>query len=146
MKHAAWICLLSTVCLVSAASAQSQHVAHFKSVVGKVSVMRDGGPFLAEAGTLLHVADRLVSAPGASAGIAFKDGTTLTLGPATELLVRDFVFEPREARYAFSVYLAKGAAVYSSGKIGKLAPEAVKVDSPQATVGVRGTSFIIQAD
>lgn len=146
MKHAAWVCLFATACFAQQADAQGEHVAHFKSVVGKVSVMRADGPIVAQAGTLLHVADRLISAPGASAGIAFKDGTLLTLGPATELLVRDFVFEPREARYAFSVYLAKGSAIYSSGKIGKLAPESVNVNTPMATVGVRGTSFIIQAE
>ena len=73
-------------------------------------------------------------------------GTRLTLGPGSELLVRDYVFEPRQARYAFSVHLAKGQAIYSSGKIGKLAPGSVKVSSPMATVGVRGTTFIIQAE
>lgn len=146
MKHAIWVCLIAATCLASAAHAQSGPVAHFKNVVGLVSVVRDSGSIVAESGTPLQVADRLVSAPGASAGIAFKDGTLLTLGPATELLVRDYVFEPREARYAFSVYLAKGTAVYSSGKIGKLAPQSVKVNSPLATVGVRGTSFIIHAE
>jgi len=145
MKHAAWLCLIAVAFFVPA-YADGDHVALFKNVSGKVSVVRDSGSVDAAVGSTLFVADRLVSAPGASAGIVFKDGTLLTLGPGAELLVRDYVFEPKDARYAFSVYLAKGSAVYSSGKIGKLAPESVKVNSPLATVGVRGTRFIINAE
>lgn len=75
-----------------------------------------------------------------------RDGTSLTLGPSTEVDLRDYAFEPRDAKYAFSLYLSRGSVIYSSGQIGRLAPEAVKVDSPTASVGVRGTRFIIQAD
>ena len=49
-------------------------------------------------------------------------------------------------KYAFSLYLDKGPAIYESGKIGKLAPEVVKVETPKATVGVRGTRFLIETD
>jgi hypothetical protein len=146
MKHAAWVCLIAAAAFFAPAYADGDHVALFKNVSGKVSVVRDSGTVDAAVGSTLFVADRLVSSPGASAGIVFKDGTLLTLGPGAELLVRDYVFEPKDARYAFSVYLAKGSAVYSSGKIGKLAPESVKVNSPLATVGVRGTRFIINAE
>lgn len=146
MKYAAWACLMAAASFSVPACAEGDHVAIFKNVVGKVSIVRDSQSIDAQAGSPLLVADRLVAATGASAGIVFKDGTLLTLGPLADLKVRDYVFEPRESRYAFSVYLAKGSAVYSSGKIGKLAPESVKVDSPVATVGVRGTRFIINAE
>ena len=125
--------------LAAAAQAEPDPVALVKNVTASVGIVRDGVRLDARAGTPLFVSDRLVSAPFASAGIVFHDGTRLTLGPSSELLVRDYVFDPAASRYAFSVYLAKGAAVYASGRIGKLAPEAVKVDSPLATVGVRGS-------
>jgi hypothetical protein len=44
------------------------------------------------------------------------------------------------------MYLKKGSAVYNSGKIGKLSPESVKLSTPRATVGVRGTRFIIKVE
>ncbi len=142
--------LAAALVLAAAPSTQAAdgagHVALMKNVTGHVDVVRDAGRVAASAGTPLFVSDRLVSAPGASAGIVFKDGTLLTLGPSTELLVRDVVFEPRDARYAFSVYLARGTAVYASGRIGKIAPDAVKVDSPMATVGVRGTRFVVRVE
>lgn len=132
---------------MGAACAQADaEVALLKNVSGSVRILRDKGMLDAAVGTPLRVSDRLASGPGASAGIAFKDGTLLTLGPSTELQIRDYVFRPQESRYAFAAHLEKGSAIYSSGQIGKLAPEAVKVSSPTATVGVRGTRFLITAD
>lgn len=137
--------LAALALLANPARADDPHVALLKNVTGSISVQRAGSTLAAVSGMVLLVSDRLVSAAGASAGIVFKDGTLLTLGPAAELHVRDYVFKPKEATYAFDVFLARGSAVYSSGKIGKVAPEAVKVGTPTATVGVRGTRFIVEA-
>lgn len=136
---------ISLACLVGAVDARDDHVGLFKNVTGKVQIERNGTLIAAAAGTTLFVSDRLLSASDASAGIVFKDGTLLTLGGVSDIQVRNYVFEPAEANYAFAVYLAKGTAIYSSGKIGKLAPESVKVGTPTSTVGVRGTRFIIEA-
>lgn len=134
------------VCFAGSAVAGGDAVAIVKNVSGRIVVQRDGGDLTAAAGTPLFVADQIRSASGASAGIVFKDGTLLTLGPATQVQVRDYVFEPQAARYAFGLYLDHGSAIYASGKIGKMAPDSVRLDSPTATVGVRGTRFIIRAE
>ncbi|MCW5623947.1 MAG: FecR domain-containing protein [Burkholderiales bacterium] len=132
--------------LATSVSAAEEHVAIFKNVSGAVNVMRGDTQIKATGGMPLHRSDTVRSAADASGGIAFKDGTLLTLGPSTELSIRDYVFEPKASQYAFSVYLARGSAIYSSGKIGKLAPDAVRVDTPRAAVGVRGTRFIVHAE
>lgn len=126
--------------------AAGDHAALVKSVTGMVKVTRQHQSFDANAGTTLRVSDRIVTAPGASAAIVFRDGTLLTLGSGADILVRDYVFAPKDDKFAFSVYLAKGSAIYESGKIGKLSPESVKFDTPKATVGVRGTRFLIEAN
>ncbi len=126
--------------------ADVEHVAIVKTVEGKLEILRDGSSSAAASGDQLFVSDQLRSAVGATAGIVFKDGTLLTVGPSTDIKLRDYAYEPKESKYAFSLYLDKGSAIYSSGQIGKLAPQAVKVDSPTASVGVRGTRFIITAD
>ncbi len=133
-------------CLANPAFGKDEHVAIFKNVSGGMKIVRNDQTLDAAAGTTLLMSDKVISAPEASAGIVFKDGTLLTVGSSTEILIRDYVFEPKESRYAFSLYLAKGTAIYSSGKIGKLSPESVKVNTPTATVGVRGTRFIVNAE
>jgi hypothetical protein len=138
--------LIWLVCLAAPALAAVDHVALIKSVSGSVKVARAGAVLDVASDTTLQVDDRVIAAPQATAAIVFKDGTLLTLGGGADILVRDYMFESKEGKYAFSLYMAKGSAIYESGKIGKLSPESVKIETPTATVGVRGTRFLIEAD
>lgn len=126
--------------------AVDDHAALIKSVAGVVKVSRQQQSFDAISGTTLQVSDRIITAPGATAAIVFRDGTLLTLGAGADILLRDYVFAPKDDKFAFSVYLAKGSAIYESGKIGKLSPQSVTVATPKATVGVRGTRFLIEVN
>ena len=42
--------------------------------------------------------------------------------------------------------LAKGVASFVSGKMTKLSPEAVVLETPQSVIGVRGTTYNIKVD
>ncbi len=144
-----YLCLLTfawLTCLALPALGSEAHVALVKSVHGAVTVTRQHKTFAVTTGATLRISDRVVTAPGASAGIVFRDGTLLSLGSGADIRVRDYVFEPKNGKFAFSLYLARGSAIYESGKIGKLSPQSVKVQTPKATVGVRGTRFLIEAD
>ena len=144
-----WLCLpvlALFACMGTSVSAGEDHAALLKSADGDVRITRLDQTFPAVAGGHLRVSDRLTTAAGASAALVFRDGTLLTLGPGADILLQDYVFEPEDREFAFSVYLARGSAIYESGKIGKVAPESVRVDTPRATVGVRGTRFLIEAE
>ena len=134
------------VCLSGPAMAAANYVALVRSVSGSVKVTRDGTTLDVASNTKLEISDHVIAARGATAAIVFKDGTLLTLGGGADILVRDYVFEPDAGHYAFSVYMAKGSAIYESGRIGKSAPQSVKIETPTATVGVRGTRFLIEAN
>jgi hypothetical protein len=118
-------------------------VAMVKNVSGAPRVVHDGGAQPASPGMKLYAADKIVAGPGATIGIIFNDGTTLSAGPSTELDLREYVFDPANSRFAFSMFLKKGTLVYSSGKLGKLAPAAVKLDTPRSSIGVRGTRLVL---
>lgn len=145
-KYLQLLAFVSLTCLVMPAIATDSHVALIKSVSGDVKITRHDKTFEAVSGGTLEVSDRVVTAPNAQAAVVFRDGTLLTLGSGADILVRDYVFEPKSDKFAFSLYLAKGSAIYESGKIGKLSPQSVKVQTPKATVGVRGTRFLIEAN
>jgi hypothetical protein len=146
MKNFKGLLLLSSVLALSTAYADENHVALIKNVTGTVTVIRAGARLPATPGFELNKSDEIVSDAGATGGVVFRDGTLLTVGSGSDLLIKDYVFQPEEAKYAFAVYLSKGSAVYSSGKIGKLAPESVSVATPKAVIGVRGTRFIVNAE
>ena len=72
---------------VGSAHANGDHVATFKNVSGDIGIARNGTTLDAVSGSTLFVSDRIVSGAGSSAGIVFKDGTQLTLGPSTDIQV-----------------------------------------------------------
>ncbi|MDX8378982.1 MAG: FecR family protein [Gallionella sp.] len=146
MKYMMAIVLTGIFGFAPIASAQDEHVALFKNVSGDVKIIRNQSEIIPVPGTQLMRLDRVVTGVNSSSGITFKDGTLLTLGASSDIKISRYLFQPQEAQYDFSLYLKKGSAVYSSGKLGKLAPEAVNFNTPRATVGVRGTRFIINAD
>ncbi len=122
------------------------HAAMLKSKSGQVSILRQDQRYTAQVGMLLLSGDTVVSSYTGYAGIMFTDGTVITLGPKTSFRINTYVFSPETGNYDFFFYLDKGSAVYHSGKIGKLSPESVKLATPKATVGIRGTRFIIKVD
>lgn len=149
MKRMIYSTLLAvggSIGFIGSAAASGDHVATLKNVTGNIGIARNGNKLDAVSGSTLLVSDRIVSGSDSSAGVVFKDGTQLTVGPSTDIQLRNYAFEPKQAKYDFFIFLARGAAVYSSGMIAKLSPESVKVGTPTATVGVRGTRFIIEAD
>lgn len=129
----------------TAAAAAADSIGLVKSVSGTVALHRGADQVALQAGQSLLATDRLVSGPDGVAAIMFRDGTRLTVGASTDLQLRRYAFEPKADDYAFDLYLAKGRAIYASGKIGKLSPQSVRLDTPTATVGVRGTRLILEA-
>ncbi|MBB6187633.1 FecR family protein [Rhodanobacter sp. MP7CTX1] len=145
-RHLCLLVLVCLACLTVLAHADEDHVALVKSITGDVKITRLHDTFGATGGATLRISDRVVTAAGASAAIVFRDGTLLTLGSGSDIQVRDYVFAPKDDKFAFSLYLTKGSAIYESGKIGKLSPQSVKIETPKATVGVRGTRFLIETN
>jgi hypothetical protein len=139
---------IALVCCAAGSSFgdETPFIAIVKSVSGEVTVTRQDEPIMAEAGMQLRQNDVIVSGSESTAGITFVDGTLLSIGPSSHVDLQQYLFEPIEQNYDFSLYLKKGRAVYSSGKIGKLAPEKIKVNTPRATLGIRGTRFIVRVD
>lgn len=145
--HRRLLLVMGLLSLAAAASAQpaADGVVIVKSISGAVKVHRQAGVLDVAPGMTLQVTDRVTTGADASAAFVFRDGTLLTLGSNADVQLRAYVFEPKDAQYGFSIYLAKGSAIYSSGKIGKMAPQSVRVETPTGAVGVRGTRFIIEA-
>lgn len=90
--------------------------------------------------------DTIRTGKNSSVGLIFKDDTVVALGANSELVVEDFIFNPAEEDLSFIARLIKGSFSFVTGQIGKLAPKKVKVQTPNATLGVRGTKFLVKVD
>jgi hypothetical protein len=92
----------------------------------------------------LQVGDTLSTGPDGSLGAIFRDNSTLSLGPDSSLVIRNFEFVPEQGKIGFLIRITRGSLAYLSGLIGKLSPESARFETPMATIGIRGTRFAVQ--
>jgi hypothetical protein len=119
-------------------------IAIVKKTTGKVLVKRNKTEISIKAGSSLMVGDIVMTKSKSSAGITFDDGSRLSLGEKAIVVIREFKVKPSTKEYDVDLDLKKGKAIFSSGKIGKLAPEALKFRIPEGIIGIRGTRFAVE--
>ena len=116
-----------------------------KIASGSVFIVRAGATIPAQPGQAVFEADTLRTGADGRLGLTLKDDTRLSLGPSSEIRLDRFAYAPAEGRLGFVLNVVRGVAAYVSGRIAKLAPDAVRLESPAAIVGVRGTTVVIRA-
>jgi hypothetical protein len=79
-------------------------------------------------------------------GITLKDDTRLSLGPSSEVRLDRFLFVPAEGRLGLVLNVVRGVMAYVSGRIAKLAPDSIRLGTPAAVVGVRGTTLALRVE
>ena len=81
------------------------------------------------------------------AGITFEDKTKVDLTENSKLVIDEFVYDPNSKKGGkLAINVALGTARYASGQIAKNNPQAVAVNTPTATIAVRGTDFTATVD
>lgn len=115
-----------------------------ESVTGEVTVTVSGRSFLLQPGQVLDNGFVLTSQQGASALIRFDDGQVIVLAAASVFKLDNYRFSPsKPTENRSEVELVRGAMRFVSGLLGKQTPEAVKIKTQTATIGIRGTDFMI---
>ena len=121
-------------------------VGRIKVSRGAVHLDRGGQPLPAPVGTEVRLADVVVTGADGSVGIVFLDASLLSAGPRTSLAIDRFAFDSTTNQGRFDTSLKKGTLAVVSGKIAKQSPGAMRVTTPAAILGVRGTELVIRAD
>ena len=134
------------VCLTFSAWGGEAIVGSLKTVVGGAVVRRGSETIPAHEGMHLLANDILQTAGDGRLGAILQDGTSIGLGPNTELKIDQFVYEPVEGKLALLLRLTRGAIAYFSGRIAKLAPGSVTVETPVGVVGLRGTHMAVSIE
>jgi hypothetical protein len=76
------------------------------------------------------------------AEIKFSDGAKVTLKPNTSVKIENFTFQEGEpAKDSFVYGLLKGGLRAVTGLVGKRNPDAYRLGTATATIGIRGTTF-----
>lgn len=139
-------CLL--FCVLSAASMlalAADPAGTIKISKGAVTIDRASEKLAAPVGTRVFASDRIVTGPDGSVGITLQDNTLLSAGPNSTVDLNKFAFNSTTHAGSIDATVRKGTLSVISGKIAKANPDAVSFTAPGMTLGVRGTSFVIDA-
>jgi len=74
-------------------------------------------------------------------GITFEDNTKVQVNENSKLVIDDFVYDPKSKGGKLGAKIALGTVRYASGQIAKTTPQNVALNTPTATISVRGTDF-----
>lgn len=135
--------------LVSGGAVHAQDgeaIGYVKTVEGEAFVLRGSERTAAEPGTAVYRSDVLETGADGSLGLTLKDSTRLSMGPSTELTLSRFDFVPSENQLGFVARITRGTLLYVSGVIAKLSADTVSVETPVATIAVRGTRFVVRVE
>jgi hypothetical protein len=138
-------CLAFFLFMAAPAVAQDDGVALVKVLEGSAFTIQGDDKQVLSVGSAIRREDVVETASG-TVGLTFKDGSRISIGPNSRIEFKKFEFSSKEGKFAFFISIIRGTMLYISGIIAKLSPEAVKIETPVATVVVRGTRFLAKVE
>ena len=122
----------------------AKDIAFVQKVKGEVTAKDDKKTIIVKQSDWLS--EKMLITTGDKSGITmiFKDNSVLVLGSNSILILEKYIFAMKEKIYKFELTLNKGTVSFESGKIGELSPKNFIFKTPEATVGIRGTKFMIK--
>ena len=78
--------------------------------------------------------------------IEFVDDTRVDVTQHSKLIIDEFVYDPNAKTGKLSLKASLGTVRYASGQIAKNSRQDVLIQTPTATIGVRGTDFAMTID
>jgi hypothetical protein len=125
-------------------AAASPPIAQVKTVAGQVVIERSAQRLPAKVGDPLFEQDVVETGPDGAIGITFIDNTVFSTGPNSQLALDEFQFDSNNFRGSMLADMRQGTLAVVSGDITRSAPGAMKIKTPTAVLGVRGTTFAVQ--
>jgi hypothetical protein len=139
------VAFLVASCLLG--QAQAEPVGQVINLSGPLfAVKGDGVKRVISVGSAVDTGDTLVTEAKTYARVRFADASEVTLRPESRLTVEGFTFKQNEPAKDNAVFkLFKGAMRTVTGLVGKRGnQDAYKLNTPTATIGIRGTQFIVE--
>lgn len=92
-------------------------------------------------GLPLREGDRLTTSEGSAAIVKLQDGTRMTLRPNSEMVMQQYQYKEGAPENSMLLHLVRGGFRAITGLISKNSPNAARVQTSTATIGIRGTDF-----
>ena len=126
----------------------------FSTEIGEISELRGNGEitrvnstdsFTAEVDSDIFSFDDVRTGNGRLA-IEFLDSSIVKLTEHSKLIIDEYIFDPDPSKSKMALNMASGTARFISGAFGKIDKENITINTPTATIGIRGTDFTTTVD
>lgn len=136
------VLLVALAMVSSLAYAQAGRVV---MAVGDVAALRGSDRVRLVSGASVNAGDTVVTGAQSHAQIRFSDDALVALKPDTEFRIEQFVYNGRDDGNERAVFrLVRGGFRTVSGQVGKVDHDRYSVVTTQATIGIRGTHYMLQ--
>ena len=129
--------------MASTASAQQEFgspIGTVETTDGEVMVVHaDGTREQLSLGDPVYQGDTLETADNGTIGVVLSDETTFSMGGNGTMVLDEMVFDPASQSGSINVSVVEGVFTFVSGQIAKTDPDAMTLETPVATIGIRGT-------
>jgi len=129
-----------------AVALQPDAIGQIQTLKGTATILRNGATVAAGVSVPVYRGDTVRTDKSGSVGIVLTDDSSFSLGPNSEIVLKDYLFNPKEGKFAMITRMAKGTFAYLSGMIAKLSPNSIRLEIPDATIAVRGTRLLIKIE
>src|SRR6185312_2548739 len=124
--------------------AASQVIGHVTKLAGSATVIRNGVSIILNMGDNVEKNDVVQSGSNSTVGITFIDGTVFGLSSNARMVLNEMVYDPNGSNNSSLISLVAGTISFVAGETAKHGD--MKIDTPVATMGIRGTAVLVQID
>ncbi|MEP7181648.1 MAG: FecR family protein [Betaproteobacteria bacterium] len=136
--------LLLMLAWLAAAPAAAQVAGRIVLAVGDVAAVRGAERVRLAAGANVGVGDTIFTAAQSHAQVRFGDNSLVALKPESEFRIEAWSFGGSAGTDRATFRLVKGGFRTLTGSIGQVNREQYQVLTTQATIGIRGTHYLLQ--
>lgn len=143
MKRLGWI----WACLMISGSAYAASVGSITDVKdAPPSIQRKTQTLKANKGSGIEMMDVVRTTQG-KLSMTFEDATKVQLSENSKMVIDEFAYDPNNKKGGkLAMKVALGTVRYASGAVAHNNPQSVAINTPTATIGVRGTDFTATVD
>lgn len=132
--------LLLSLIAASPASAELTRIGAAAAVSGSVMATAPGAVGrIVQSGKPLFLNDHVTTDDKGRLQVLLADETVFTLGPNSDMVLDEFVYDPATGAGKVSANITKGVFRFVTGKVARKDPEKMKVKLAVGTIGIRGT-------
>ncbi len=125
-------------------ASQNNIIGHVTKLVGTAAAIRNGVSIILNNGDNVEKGDVVTSGSDSTLGITFIDGTVFGLSSNARMVLNEMIYDPNGSNNSSLLSLVAGTITFVAGETAKHGD--MKVDTPVATMGIRGTAVLVEID